>query len=402
MVDKQDTFLPAETIPASIEYHVFRISKRSRVIYMTFLCILLISLASLPFIYVDLSVSAPAWVHAGIEHQTLYTPSTGRVVFSRIKAGTQLDKGDTLLIIDTRAKEARLNMLLFQQSENALAINDLRTLLRIRAGSLTNNRISLKLPSYFSEHLHFSRQYQSQQMVVQKASNDHQRMRRLFLNDVVPATEYEATRHALQQETALKESMLLQQHEKWQHELSLRIVERERIKADMDQLQEEIDRCYLLAPLNSTIILSTDVQAGSQITANQPIAELSPEGELFVTAKVSPTDIGYLYTGQEVRVAVDAYNHNHWGMIQASIDDISDDIIADPSSGFPYYRVRCRLQSDSLVHKNGSVGWLRKGMTANCHMIKTRKSLFQLLTKTIDELFNPTHHHKNQRHRDRV
>ncbi len=394
MGHKQESCLPEEIIPSSIEYHVHRISNRSRVIYMIILVIMLISLGALPFIYVDIIISSPGMVHAGIEPQSLYAPSTGMVIQSRIKAYEQVQAGDTLLMLDTRAKCARLKMLSHQKNENKLAIRDLNSLIASCYDHQEEQQINLQLPVYISEHIYFARQYQHHQTTLKKVSNDHERAEHLFLNDVLPETDYEMARHALEQEKALTEAWLLQQLRSWQHDASRRTLEQARLAADIQQLKEEISRCYLVAPVNGTITLSSDVQVGSQLFSNQPIAELSPEGELFITASVSPADIGYLFRGQTVRVAVDAYNHHLWGLLDASILEISDDIIADPVSHRPYYRIRCRLSDDFLVHTSGSVAYLRKGMTVTCRMVKTRKSLLHLLVNRLDHLFNPANHHR--------
>lgn len=356
---------------------------------MIFLGIILLSLGSLPFIYVDITISSPGKIHAGIKPQILYSPSTGSVVYSQIKAYGKVKAGDTLLILDTHAKKTRWLMLKYQKNENALAIKDLNALIAFYTKPERKQQIDLKLPVYISEHKYFSRKQDHHHMELKKVSDDHERVKHLFLSEVVPKTDYEMARHALEQEKASTEAILLQQLSNWQHDLSLRISEQTRITADIQRLEEEIARCYLIAPVSGTIINSADIQVGSQLLGNNPVAELSPEGKLFVTAFVSPADIGYLFCGQEVRVAVDAYNYNLWGLLDTSITDISDDVITDPISNTPYYHIRCRLPVDSLVHKNGSSAYLKKGMTVNCRMIKTRESLFQLLANKLDHLFNP-------------
>jgi len=42
-----------------------------------------------------------------------------------------------------------------------------------------------------------------------------------------------------------------------------------------------------------------------------------------------PADIGLLHENQQVRIQVDAFNYNEWGMLEGRIIDISDDMIVE-------------------------------------------------------------------------
>lgn len=377
-------------MPSSIEYHLFQISRKSRIIYITCLSITIIALFSLPLVYVDLSISARGWIHTGIENQSLYAPASGKLEFSGIRSDERVSAGDTILIINSQALRARQQMLLFQKYEHIQAIKDLRLLIQMSVSSIMSADIRLQSPKYTADFISFRQQYTRQHLVVKKALADYERAALLFGGEAIAASEYETSAYMVSQERGILESLLFQQRHIWQIDLSTRLSDQERILADVDQVRQDISKCYLISPLSGTIMLSTDVQEGSFVTVNQLVAELSPDGDFVVTAAVSPADIGYLYKGQEVRVSVDAYNYNHWGMLYASISDISDDVISDHTANRVYYRVVCDLDSDMLLHKNGSVGRLRKGMTVNCRMMKTRKSLYHLLVKRIDQLFNPT------------
>lgn len=394
MDNKGVTFFPGEAIPASIEYHLFRISGRSRIIYLTFAGIVVFILTSLPLVFVDISISSPGWVHSGSEQQSLISPATGRVIYSCIITDKNVSAGDTLLILDTQTLRSRLNGLTYKQQENSKAVIDLKQLIRLDNPEELPFNVTLNTEKYKSEYDNFLQHYRYQQTMVDQVNTEYARIKHLFVNGVLAASDYEASLFLLQQEMAKKESVLLQQLSKWQSDLKEKQILREAIKAEVDHVLEEIDKCYLLSPMSGSIIQSAGLKEGTLISANQWLADLSPTGELIVVASVSPADIGYLFEGQEVRVAVDAYNHNRWGMIQANIMEISGDVVLDPLNNRPYYRVKCHLDADSLVHRNGSVGRLRKGMTVNCRMLKTRKSLLQLMTNRADQLFNPANNKK--------
>ena len=65
---------------------------------------------------------------------------------------------------------------------------------------------------------------------------------------------------------------------------------------------------------------------------------------------------------QRVRIQVDAFNYNEWGMLQGDIIDISDDMIVENGS-MAYFRVRCRPDRTYLSLKNGQKAYIKKEET---------------------------------------
>ena len=158
--------------------------------------------------------------------------------------------------------------------------------------------------------------------------------------------------------------------------------------AELEHCDEELDNRVMLAPVAGEIIQSADIQSGSVVGLNQLIAEISPEGELVATCFVNPGDIGLINTSQDVRIMVDAFHYNEWGMLNASISEISDDMIVDSESNV-YFRIRCRPEKTFLSLKNGVRADLKKGMSLNARIVVTRRSLFNLLFDKADKWFNP-------------
>jgi hypothetical protein len=91
---------------------------------------------------------------------------------------------------------------------------------------------------------------------------------------------------------------------------------------------------------------------------------------------------------QDVRIQVDAYNYNEWGLLNAKVIDISDDIIIEDGSS-AYFRVRCIPEKTSLSLKNGFRSEIRKGMSFNARIVLIRRSLFNLLFDKVDKWLNP-------------
>ncbi|RYZ46575.1 MAG: HlyD family efflux transporter periplasmic adaptor subunit, partial [Sphingobacteriales bacterium] len=104
-------------------------------------------------------------------------------------------------------------------------------------------------------------------------------------------------------------------------------------------------------------------------------------------AYIPSKDIGMIQVGTIVRMQVDAFDYNSWGMLMGRVQSISSDIYTD--SDQPYFKVRCRLDKNALTLRNGYKSYVKKGMTLQARFQITRRSLFQLLYDQTDDWLNP-------------
>ncbi|MBE7179226.1 MAG: HlyD family efflux transporter periplasmic adaptor subunit, partial [Mucilaginibacter polytrichastri] len=161
------------------------------------------------------------------------------------------------------------------------------------------------------------------------------------------------------------------------------------LKAESGQYQQDKDLYTIKAPLSGTVQDFKGVEPGGFVAANELIAEISPDAGLVAEMYVLPKDIGLLRKGTPTRFQVDAYNYNEWGMVTGKITSISTDSYTQ--EGQPYFKVRCKLDQNSLQLKNGHKGSLKKGMTVQARFFIARRTLFQLLYDKTDDWLNPNH-----------
>jgi multidrug efflux pump subunit AcrA (membrane-fusion protein) len=129
------------------------------------------------------------------------------------------------------------------------------------------------------------------------------------------------------------------------------------------------------------------VYAGSMVFANQELGQISPDTCLLVVAYVQPNDIGFIKKDMDVRLQVDAFNYNQWGMATGKVTEVPQDIKVVDNK--PVFEVRCSLDKDFLQLKSGYKGLLKKGMTLQARFIITKRSLWQLLYDKVDDWVNP-------------
>lgn len=90
----------------------------------------------------------------------------------------------------------------------------------------------------------------------------------------------------------------------------------------------------ITAPVDGTVSQLGIHTIGGVIQAAQPLMTIVPkDSTLVIEAQVENRDIGFLKKGQPVKVKLDAFPFTDYGMIDATLDDISADAIATDDNG---------------------------------------------------------------------
>ena len=127
-----------------------------------------------------------------------------------------------------------------------------------------------------------------------------------------------------------------------------------------------------------------------------PAAEknICPDSMLYAEINVSQRNIGYIAKDMPVNIQISSFNYNEWGSISGKVTEISSDFMTDTSGNNVFYKVKCSLDKNHLLRKNGVKGWLKKGMSVSAHFRITRRSLFDLLYHKMDDWVNPAQYEK--------
>jgi multidrug resistance efflux pump len=380
--------IPSGMMNATFESYMIRITSKSRIIYWIIIGLIVSGLAMLPFIYVDVAVRARGYFQSETSKQVIYSPVQGVVSFNSILLGKKYEKGDTLLKFDTKAIEAQLNAIERRISENYSAIKDLETLVGIANPADHYDPEDFLTGRYLSEYLNMEINWSTQQRKFNKTRDDHERNELLYHQEIIPVVDYQKSLYDYTQEQKALDRILISQKSIWQADLMTRRNEATSLSAEVKRLYEDLNNRIVTAPLAGEIIQSSDLQTGTMLYVNQKIAELSPRGELIAICFVSPKDIGMLNRDQKIRIQVDALNQNEWGLLDANIIDISDDMIVESSSSY-YFRLRCRPELTYMELRNGVKADLKKGMSFTARIIVTRRTLFNLIFDKAGKWFNP-------------
>jgi HlyD family secretion protein len=380
--------LPKEWSDKILPDYLCRVSTRSKVIYWIIIVIIITALLSLPLIYVDVAVRSRGFFQSGIERQPILAPCSGKVVYTAIISGKSVSLGDTLMIIGSEALSAELASVEQRVTENASAIIDLKQLLSVRLSETRLSSVSPGTQRYLAEYTSLARLIELQAQSFYKTKSDYIRTQKLHDQKVISDSEYEASYFAFKSEQQNLAQVMAQTLSRWELDLAQRINDSIILKAELLRCNEELKNRIVIAPLGGEILQSSDIQTGAFVYNNQHIAEISPDGEIVGICYVPPEDIGLIKTGLQVVIQVDALKYTEWGLLDAWISDISDDLIVDEGQS-AYFRVECKPVKNYLSLKNSVIAELKKGMTFNARIVVAKRNLLNLLFDKMDDWFNP-------------
>lgn len=380
--------LPPDYLKDSLASYIYKHTTRSQIIYWVVLLALIICLIALPFIYVDVTVQNQGMIRPVNERTEIKVPVSESVDSVYVKEGDRVRQGDVLLHFRTDNLRSQFAYLQQKMNDGTSQIRDLRILI---AGSV---------PSKFSsgvrmqEYAYYSKREQELETLLEKSTNEYNRNKLLYDKEVISAEEYEqflyAMRNARNELSSLRDNQL----SLWQTDLNTMELSRMELQSSLEQLTKDKEFYYVTSPVSGTVEQFTGIYKGNNLVAGQTIAVISPDSTLFAEIYVSPENIGYIHRGMPVNVQIESFDYNQWGTIPGRVNEISSDFYFDSNTGSSYYKVKCLLERDHLTLKNGTPGYLKKGMTARAHFVLTRKSLFQLLYQKMDDWLNPTQYDK--------
>lgn len=379
-------FLPSELAPHTVEGYLPRRNRSSQVIYLIMIAAVLISMAALPFLFIDVSVKSPGVLKAMSEVSAVKVISSGFVANVHIKENEKVAQGQLLFEVQSPLLAEKEKYQQNKIEELTLFVDDLDKLVKpsfLESAALTQ----LNTPLYKQAYTDYKQKLFERQTRYKKAKQDFDRNKKLFDQSVIASVDFENFKFEFDKATNDLELLKQTQLSTWQQELRNYEKEVTDFKNQLAQTRREKESLNIKAPVAGTIQNLAGIYPGSPVFANQDLAQISPDANLIAEIYVSPNDIGLLRTGMDARLQVNAFNYNQWGLIEGNIREISGDI--QVTNNQPVFEVKCNLGADHLSLKNGYIGKLKKGMSVQARFMVARRSLWQLLYDKVDNWLNP-------------
>lgn len=371
---------PPEIIEYTAESHFARSTTTSRMVYMVVLAALVLSFASLPFIYVDITTQAQGIIRTPSENNELQAVIYGEVQHVFVSENTIVERGDTILTLNTDKLDEQIVRLQAKIVENKQFVEDISMLLNKRNHRLITHKYQAEYSAYTSILADNNTQ-------IAYFRTEYELHLSLYEKGVTPKQEYLQYKNQYENAVNLLENKKQQYLSNWEAERTRLEIENNEVVSSKKQLQEEKVKYVIKAPCSGSVIQFAGIQEGSFIGPSKTIALITNNDDLMVECYVSPLDIGYLQQGQKAIFQMSSFDYNQWGLAHGTVTEISKDILSINNQSI--FCVRCSLDEKNLELKNGYKGQLKKGMTLTGRFYLTERTLWQLLFDKVDDWVNP-------------
>jgi membrane fusion protein, adhesin transport system len=150
---------------------------------------------------------------------------------------------------------------------------------------------------------------------------------------------------------------------------------------DLQAATERLSQTQIRAPIAGIVSKVEDVTPGAIYRAGDLVAELVPLDEGFVAnVKLSPRDRPDVRPGQDVRIALDAYDFATHGHLLGTIAQIAENTTSTENDTF--YEVRVDLASRQMT-KTKIIAALRPGMTVQAEVLGEKKTILEYVLNPI-------------------
>ena len=154
------------------------------------------------------------------------------------------------------------------------------------------------------------------------------------------------------------------------------------IEENIKKIDEQVHRLEIKSPSYGYIKALNIKTIGGVIKPGQVLVKIVPlEGKLVLETKISPKDIGYIKTGQTVKVKISSYDFSRHGTIDGILDHISATTFID-IDGSRYYMGRVSI-AQNYVGSDPKKNIIVPGMTVQADIVTGNKSILAYLLKPI-------------------
>jgi membrane fusion protein, peptide pheromone/bacteriocin exporter len=357
-------------------------------VYWTALVMCATALVSLPIIHVDVTVQERGRVRPATERSPIVARIAGFISSIKVHDNDLVHAGDVLLTLNTQGLQGKFDFNQMQTKETMKELADLGYLLACVCNKQPVVLTALQTARYISEYQKFDTQCHNVNLKIDRSEREMNRTKQLFGNKVVAARDVDESSYQANAARAEREVVYRQAVAQWQADKVQKELESEQHKSVARQLAEERDLYSVKAPLDGAVIGLEGVVEGSYVQSGQRIGDISPTSEFVIDVAVPPKDIGRIFKGQSVNIQVDAYPYTIWGLLPGRVIRISADYVQE-SEKSGAFKVIVKPDRDYLRTYEGLTGSLKKGMTGNARFFIARRSLWELVYESMDNLFNP-------------
>ncbi len=192
---------------------------------------------------------------------------------------------------------------------------------------------------------------------------------------------------------AERQSYVTDFRQRVREELTQAVRDGEEVRDQLAKARRRADLVTLTAPQDAVVLEVRQTSIGSVLNPAEVFAVLVPLGEaLLAEVDIDPADVGEIRIGDRVRIKLDAYPFQKFGVLEGTLQTVSGDAFVSEGSalGGPRtsYRMRVTLDPKSTGRMSSAVRLL-PGMTATAEVIVGQRTVLSYflypLMRAVDE-----------------
>ncbi len=170
---------------------------------------------------------------------------------------------------------------------------------------------------------------------------------------------------------------------KAKQELNEVTAEAMRAEESFDALDDQAERTLVQSPIRGVIQELFINTVGGVVQPGDDLVEIVPTDEdaLLIEVKINPSDIAFIYPGQEAIVKVSAYDFAIYGSLKGKVVHISADTIQDKKEN-TFYTIHIKTNKNYLGTDKKPLKII-PGMTVNVDIMTGKKSVMDYILKPI-------------------
>ena len=331
----------------------------------------------------------------------VHAPRTGVVGRVHVKEGQRVASGAPLLTLlgeQVAGTGIAVDAEALRSIDVQLAEIETRRRLGRRISVTESDQLSATLAGLTAEAAAVDRQLVVQQKLAKRLRQNHVRLGEAVEKGFISSDEFfnreekvllaeqlladlvqnQAAIEARRRETALALERLPLEAEQ-------RISELESSRADLLRRKAELEANHSLivpAPVTGTVSAIRAID-GESADTRLPLLVLLPDGsKLQATLFVPSRAIGFVETGQQVRLLYDAFDHRQYGVQTGTVTSISSTVFSPPETRLgstvsePTFRVTVQIDRQSVRAKNRDFP-LQAGMSLRADIVLEERTLFE-------------------------
>ena len=376
---------------------------------------------------VDEVATAQAEVIPSSRVQPVKALAGGLIEEIKVAEGQQVDAGDPLVELDPTLSEAEFQRL---QRQVALAENTLARLEAECTGStqpgnpLQNQLLASRLQQFEAQREIANAEANRQAGAVKAAQADLERFEntlviardkqasyaKLAAVGAAPRLDYLDAQNevaSLQKQIAGQKQIVYQAQQSYaaaeaaatrlmadrQNEILTQIEQQQKelesLRGQLTQAEEQRQRETITAAVDGTVYNVKVVEAGANVQAGEELLSLLPAGApLILEAKVLGRDERFVRPGMPVKVKLETFDYQEFGLLEGTVESISPNAITDLEAK-PVYLTRIKLEKSSMTIQGEEIS-LTPGMPATAEIVIRQKTVLRFLLNPIVEKWDQT------------